>query len=201
MQDFPEVRRLPAPYAAGIGRIIARWAYQEWLLTEITRRAMGVGPKQARLAMRELRAEDHIKTMVQLLSVLKIEVKLPLDELKRDLRKQEDERNLYAHGMWIRDPKTRQLRIWRIRGSWESGPLQGQSKRIKPEPVKRSPADMKATCREMDRLARLSWKLHQRVKAALAAFHRKLDAQKRRGRRAHGRARNRPSPPPPPSLS
>jgi hypothetical protein len=27
--DYPEVQRLPTPYATGIGRIISRWAYLE----------------------------------------------------------------------------------------------------------------------------------------------------------------------------
>jgi hypothetical protein len=153
MQNFPEVRRIPNAYAAGIGRVISRWAYLEWLLTDITYGVLNIGPKQGRMVVRDVRAYERVEMIRDLMKLRKIATTIDMNRLMDDLDAAEKDRNLLAHGMWIKHPSTGELHVWFIRGAWRPDPKQQKvSRNIKPQAVRKTPADLTARYKDIDRL-------------------------------------------------
>jgi hypothetical protein len=170
MQDFPEVRRLPNAYTSGIGRIVSRWAYLEWTMTEITHTLLRLNNlKLYRIAVRGGRAAEYVTMWREMLRVHGLSVASDLKDLAKRLQKIENERNLIAHGLWIRNPLTGALNVWLIRGTWDAGPNQGISHRIKPKAAPRSPADLTTTFRDIDALIVSLGALHEEVTRGLNA--------------------------------
>ncbi len=168
MQNFLEVRRISNAYAGGIGRVISRWGYLEWLLTDITHRVLGMGPKQGRLVVRDARAYERIETIDTLMRLRQLKTNVNLRELASDLKSAESDRNLLAHGMWIKHPRTGRLHVWFIRGAWRPDPKKPKvSRKIKPEAVRKAPADLRACYREIDRLIGELKKLRAEVEKAV----------------------------------
>jgi hypothetical protein len=131
---------------------------------------VGTGPKQARVALQKMRAEQYLNVIRQLCQIRVITFPKDLVEgLGPKLKAAGHKRDLLAHGLWIRDPKTGALHIWQILGAWASGPLQGISRRLKPEAVSVTPDYFKTAIREIDaivlQLRQLARRLEQLVKA------------------------------------
>lgn len=192
--DYPEVQRLPTLYAAGIGRVISRWAYLEWLLARVTYQALGVNPKHGRIAVREPRGDEYIKMIQDLLRVRGISVPLPDPDFKKRLEHARKERDHVAHGLWLRHPQTNELRLWFTKESWPttaggpSGP-----RKITPEAIHKTPTDLIATYKEIDALIALARQFEHAIQAALAPSPRKRHARSdpRDPRKASGRSRPR----------
>lgn len=148
---------------------MARWAYVEWQLSTILYKLAGVGPKQGRIAILELRANDYPNRFKWLLQVHKARVTTDLRTLAKDLGDAEDERNLLAHGLWIKDPESGELRIWRTRGAWESDSTNaGINRRLRPEASKCGPTEMRSLIVTIDELIRRLKSLSREIDAALA---------------------------------
>jgi hypothetical protein len=149
---------------------MVRWTYEEWLLTQITSRLLGADPERGRLAVRGLRPHEHVELIKNLIRVRGIAVKADFAELAKGLRSVKAERDLLAHGLWLRHPRTRRLHIWRTRGEWRPTPAEpAVSRPIKPEAVRKTARDLRSTYREIDRLIRLTRQLEKNINAALRA--------------------------------
>lgn len=134
MATLPIAKGLPANYAASIGRIISRFSYAEWLISFITYRLLEIGPKHGRIAVRTPRVEDGITMIEQLMFLNVIHTSTDVKALKKELKNIENERDMLAHGVWMRHPGFRTWHIQVIKGNWQPDPLsQPISRRIKPE--------------------------------------------------------------------
>ena len=162
MQDFRVVRRLPTSLASGIGRVLARWNYEEWLLAQIAYRLLGADPIRGRLAVRSLRPHEQVALIKDLVRVRGIAVKADFADLERGLRTVKAERDLLAHGLWLRHPKTRRLHVWRTGGP-------GLARAMKPQAIRMRARDLRSTYREIDRLIRLTRQLEKNINAVLRA--------------------------------
>jgi hypothetical protein len=118
----PVVQRLPTSYVTGIGRVISRWAYLEWLISRMTYEALGVNPKQGRLAVRQARPDEYVTLIQDLLKTRKLSVPIPDPDptLKARLRKAKAARDYLAHGLWTRHRKSGELGLWLIKGEQPS---------------------------------------------------------------------------------
>lgn len=134
MATLPIAKGLPTNYAASIGRIISRFSYAEWLISFIAYRLLEIGPKQGRVAVRTPRVEDGITMIEQLISLNMIRVSTDVKALKTLLKNIENERDMLAHGVWMRHPGFRTWHIQVTKGNWKPDPLSPPvSRRIKPE--------------------------------------------------------------------
>lgn len=149
----PVIADLPDTYCIGIGRIIAHWSYQEWLLQQIINKLLKIGPKQGRIAIGSPRSKDCMKRIFQLVKAENIHVQTNLNDLSEKLKNAERQRDLVGHGIWLQDANTGKIHIQDIAGKLQPpGQRKGISKRIVPksEPIDESKLskyteDIKAT--------------------------------------------------------
>ena len=134
MATLPIAKGLPTNYAASIGRIISRFAYTEWLISYITYKLLHIGPKHGRVAVRTPRVEDGLTMIEQLMLLDKITISINTKTLKTALKHLENERDMLAHGVWMRHPGFRTLHIQVTKGNWKPDSLSpAVSRKIKPE--------------------------------------------------------------------
>lgn len=123
-QNTMRVRyRLPTSYNIEIGRFITRWAYLEWMVSEILYSLMGVDPKIGRLAVREPPIEARLTLVQKTAGLQKVAVSVNWKKLKSTLQEMADFRNKLAHGIWLDDPNTPHPAVRQVTGSYT--PKQG----------------------------------------------------------------------------
>lgn len=161
MRIVPEVRRLPSSYASAIGRVLARWSYEEWLLERILYRLLAVDPRRAGKAVRALRPDERVAMIRDLVKARGLTVAGEYSRMKTGLRRAKAERDLLAHGLWLRHPETGRLHIWWMGRRRAAG--------AKARPIPKTARDLRATYRELDRLIALTRRMEKDVTAALRA--------------------------------
>lgn len=153
MRNYPELYRPPIWCVTGIGRVIARWSYLQWFITEIIYKMVGTGPKQARVSLQKFRAEQFVTIFKRLAEIREITFPDDLTNgLGAELQAAEWKRNFLAHGLWLRDPDTNNPCVWHVSGAWEAGPLQGTPRALKPQAVTITCEYFQQTIREIDKV-------------------------------------------------
>ena len=99
-------RGLPTQIAAGVGRIIARWAYQEMLLRLIATNAANINIKTGRIALRDPQIEAFGGFISDILFVEGIKPRTDPRQLANKLKNAKERRDLIAHSVWVRDEKS-----------------------------------------------------------------------------------------------
>jgi len=169
LQDFKPVKRLPTMTAAAVGRILARWSYQEWLLTETAYKLLRLDPKEGRVAVREPRAADYVTMIEDLLRIHRITIKASLSELRKYLVLAENQRDRYAHGVWLRHPQTRELYIRRTKGNWRPDLREPKiNRKIKPEALRVIPSKLTAVFHLIDVTVLMTEKIKTEIERKLA---------------------------------
>src|SRR5256885_12021470 len=85
--DMAKIARgLPTPIAASLGRIIARWAYQEILLTLIVKNSANVDIKTARIALREPKLDELASFLSDILSIRGLKPRQDIATLAKKLK-------------------------------------------------------------------------------------------------------------------
>jgi hypothetical protein len=104
MGVFPVIKEpLPDDYARAVGLVVARWAYQEWLLIEVLSTILGIGPKEARHVLGTGQGIDYVPLIRDLIWVQKLTTRVDLSDLRRRVQDLREKRNTLAHGLWLRD--------------------------------------------------------------------------------------------------
>lgn len=171
MRDLPEVRRLPATYATQIGRVISRWAYQEWLLTRVMYELLGLSPKAGRLAVKTGNINTYMQMLSDLMRVYPIQVPTNMNKLWQDLAKAESERDHLAHGLWLKESGSPSLRLWHTRGRKVVDAGEPTvSRKHRPDSLPKSPNDIGNTCKTIDDLIVRTRILEKEIRAALASL-------------------------------
>lgn len=173
MLDCPELSRIPSKYVAAIGRVIVRWSYLEWFTKErILYTAAGLGEKEGRFCVKECRPKEAIALVRHLTAIHQLRVPLPIHDLEKRLEKAKDERDQLAHGLWLWHPVKKSLRLWQTKGSWnptKPGAPTGP-KKMTPEIVVKTPADIVRTYRDIDDLIRHLHQFEKSLRGALATL-------------------------------
>jgi hypothetical protein len=131
----PTTLDLPDDIAAGVGRLMAHWSYQTFLLAKVTYTILGVSPKQARVAVRDPRPEDYVTMIEELMGLAGLTTSVSMKALKSGLKELKSLRDTIAHGLWLRNTETDALHIQMIAGSWQpdSKARKSVSRRVSPE--------------------------------------------------------------------
>jgi hypothetical protein len=129
-RPLPVTIHLPPSISREIGRACTYHALIEWLLNRITYQLLGVSDLCGRIAVREPRITDRIDMIIDLMKIREIEVpEINLNELRGILGECSTKRDALAHGIWVKDPKTKQLFLRLSGGTWSPPGTRGKVKR------------------------------------------------------------------------
>lgn len=116
-RDVPVVRDLPPNLMREIGRVIFFHSYVEWRLGLIIYDILHVTKVLSRLVPRDPRAMDQFDLICDLVSLKNVKTGVDLIRLRRSLVLATSQRDLLAHGTWVRDPKTKAFLLRLVRGA------------------------------------------------------------------------------------
>ena len=129
----PVVAVVGDEYALPVGKIITLWAYEEWLLKDCAYKAIGIGPKYGRLAVREPRGKEYPNFIRSLLLARNIVLTYDYNALTNLIEDGEEIRNMFAHSIWVKNPSESRLTLQITTGNWQGKPAPKVSKKILPE--------------------------------------------------------------------
>jgi hypothetical protein len=134
----PVVTDLEPWILAGIGKITALWAYEEWLLTGIAARYMGYDRKVSRERLSG-RADAAIGELLCGLALSKQTAPDILALVITQTLELAELRNAVAHGVWLQDQDTGKVSLQRVSGAWEIHGKAAGNKSALPESLAVSP--------------------------------------------------------------
>ena len=118
-RDVPVVRNLPPILMSEIGRVIVFHSYVEWRLGLIISDILRTTKILSRLLARDSRTMDQFDLICDLVSLKDVKTGVDLIRLRKSLVSATTQRDLIAHGTWVRDPKTKVFLLRLVRGSWK----------------------------------------------------------------------------------
>lgn len=118
-RDVPVVRNLPPVLMSEIGRVIVFHSYVEWRLGLIISDILRTTKILSRLLARDSRTMDQFDLICDLVSLKDVKTGVDLIRLRKSLVSATTQRDLIAHGTWVRDPKTKVFLLRLVRGSWK----------------------------------------------------------------------------------
>jgi hypothetical protein len=102
-----------------IGRVIVFHSYVEWRLGLIISDILRTTKILSRLLARDPRTMDQFDLICDLVSLKDVKTGVDLIRLRRSLVLATTQRDLIAHGTWVRDPKTKVFILRLVSGSWK----------------------------------------------------------------------------------
>jgi hypothetical protein len=118
-REVPVVRNLPANLMREIGRIIFFHSYLEWRLNLIVFEILSITKVLGRLVAEDSRAMDQFDLICDLISLKDVKTDVNLIRLRKSVLSASTQRDLLAHGTWVKDPKTKAFLLRIVRGSWK----------------------------------------------------------------------------------
>jgi hypothetical protein len=128
-RDLPIVRNLPSNLMREIGRVIFFHSYVEWRLDLIIYDILRVTKVLNRLVSKDIRAIDQFDIICDLISLRNDKTGVDLIDLRKSLLLASTQRDLLAHGTWVKDPKTNAFILHLPGGS--AKPIKGKRARDK----------------------------------------------------------------------
>lgn len=129
----PLIVEIDDEQALFVGKIITLWSYEEWLLRDTTYRAMHIGPKHGRLAVREPRAQEYPTLIKNLLLANNRVLTYQYRALSKAIERAADVRNMFGHSVWVRT-RGGSISLQVTASSWPDGtPMEKIPKKIIPE--------------------------------------------------------------------
>ena len=113
------VRDLPPNLMREIGRVIFFHSYVEWRLDLIIADILRVTKVLGRLVAEDPRTMDRFDLICDLVSLKNVKTRVDLIRLRKSLLSATIQRDLLAHGTWLRNPKTKTFVLRLVRGSWK----------------------------------------------------------------------------------
>ena len=113
------VRDLPLNLMREIGRVIFFHSYLEWRLGLIIYDILRVTKVLSRLVAGDSRTMDQFDLICDLVSLKDVKTGVDLMRLRKSLVSATTQRDLLAHGTWVKDPKTKVFLLRLVGGSWK----------------------------------------------------------------------------------
>jgi hypothetical protein len=102
------------------------------------------------LVAKDSRAMDQFDLICDLVSLKNVKTSVDLIRLRKSLVSATSQRDLLAHGTWVRDPKTKIFLLRLVRGSWK--PVKAKKTQTKRSIKPRSPEYGLEECRSLSLL-------------------------------------------------
>lgn len=155
MKNFPTrevsiVRDLPPNLMREIGRVIFFHSYVEWRLGLIINDTLRTTKVLRRLVHHDSRVMDQFDLISDLVGLHAIKTRVNLIDLRKSLLSASTQRDLLAHGTWMRKPQTKNFLLRLAEGNWK--PNKDRKARIKRSMKSRAPQYGIEECRSLIRL-------------------------------------------------
>src|SRR5471030_2289627 len=118
----PLTQSLPAEIAAGVGAIVQRHAYLDWLLGQVMYSLMEISIKQGRVIMKLPRPRVYIAAVKDLFEFHGLATRYDFEGLAASLEGAENARRELTRSVYMRDTDSRALSIRLVRSPWDPGP-------------------------------------------------------------------------------
>jgi hypothetical protein len=128
-RDVPVVRDLSPNLMGEIGRVIFSHAYVEWRLNLIVYDFLHVTKVLGRLVGRDIRPMDQFDLICDLISLKDVRTGVDLIRLRKSLLSATTQRDLLAHGTWVRHPQTKAFLLHLASNSKRETIKKGKTKR------------------------------------------------------------------------
>jgi hypothetical protein len=115
----PVFRNLSPNLMREIGRVIVYHSYMERRLGLIIYEILHVTRVLSRLVPRDPDAVDQFDLICDLVSLKNVKTSVDLIRLRKSLVSAMRQRDLLAHGTWVRDPKTKASLLHLAKGAWK----------------------------------------------------------------------------------
>lgn len=197
------VTRLPPSVSREVGRVIQRYALLEHRFFILIYGLLRIDQKLGRVAVREARGKDLVDVVRILMEAHgQIPLKPWWQKLHKKMESAATQRDLLAHGIWVRHPTTKQIFLRVTRGNWQPDGAQGKvSRKIKPEGVPFGPTESRAALAVIREISEMQMVLRREVDAWLKASRKKSQPQPPRRPLRQPRSTSTPNTPPPPSQA
>lgn len=165
----PASYELPEDFSHEIGRIIVYWAFLEHYVQRIVWLLLKVDAKRGRVAVRDASMERLIDMIADLASIEAAKLET-LDTFKSKTSKAAGDRNLVAHGLWMKYEDG----SWYVQDIKGSHPkdvkgLQSHKRRIVPGSVKMDAEKLRSITAEIKRLIGSAKSLQEEVAKLMAS--------------------------------
>src|SRR5690606_4578070 len=102
---------------------------------------------EARIVLREPRAEDRLEMALDIFAIKGIEVQTDTESLRKTVSNATQKRDWLAHGIWLRHPETGDLFLRVSRGNWPKDATRGKAikRAVFPQSIPYSAEDCMAT--------------------------------------------------------
>jgi hypothetical protein len=97
--------------AATVGRIVVFHGLLEAKLGRLVQLLAGIDPKVGRIVLRKARGKELIGMMEDVAFALKLDLKTDLTKLQETINRLKGERDLIAHGVWIKRGKQLYIQV------------------------------------------------------------------------------------------
>jgi hypothetical protein len=192
-RSYNVVLNPPTPLAVAIAKIILHWSHQVWLLQQVTYALLDLDLPYGRIAVKDLRPEEQVAMIEELMVLYGLKTDLNLSELKLDLRRLKNLRDLVAHGAWIKNPDTGRILIQSTSGKWQP-PNAGKavSRRIIPEAQYATAHGLETIRKGIEETIMISQALLSNIEGQLLTLPKRSSRQSVLGHRVPDRTPNTP---------
>src|SRR5260221_3685528 len=118
----PLVADLPEKLAAGVGSVIARHSYLDWLLGQVMYDLMEISIKQGRVIMKLPRPRIFVAAVRELFEFHGLEAKFDSEDLAKKLELADCAVRELTRSIYMRDTNSDGLAVQLVRSPWDPGP-------------------------------------------------------------------------------
>lgn len=196
MRELPVVTDLPMSVFREIGRVVVYHAFLEYAMSRPAYDLLNINPKQGRVAVREPRGHEIFDMVKDLAFIDGIELHKNYQLLQDSLEACKKQRDQLAHGIWLRDPKTDQLFLRLLGGSWQPDPkMRGKiRRRINPQGAEYGLPEIRSTLEMIQAAIDVAIGFHSDITGLLKSLRAKRArrARRRNLRQLSFRAKRKP---------
>jgi hypothetical protein len=191
MQTLPIRVHLPAAWLKEIGQIITFYSFYEYGLRRAIYLVLGINPKQGRIAVRELRGQEQVDMLANLLMLADIKPPTDLKTIERLTKSYNAERDRLAHCIWMFDARfPKSFYALNTRSTWKPEGVK-IPRSIHPEGIYYSLDRLRLIRRIMRQLCEVATAIFKYVSRAVAKRQKEQTQQAvRKGRPASRKSRS-----------
>lgn len=150
--DAEVVHEIPDDLALLIGRVMVTFAKLEHKLTMLSGLLLQLNKAEVRIALRTPCAAERLEMILDLFSIKDIHPSIDVDRLSSAVVAAKSNRDLLAHSLWLKHPKTGELYVRMTHGSWPRNLTLGEkvTRAVYPQSIPCTTDDCRLALRQVE---------------------------------------------------